>query len=273
MGGVAWAGLGANLGLTAAAVAVLMAGVVLWVARGGPAVVIDTVWGAGFALVAVVGWVASAGDGDGALRAVVTVLTVVWGLRLAVHLHRRNHGKGEDPRYEDLFARHDGGRVRVTALWVCLPQAVILWFVSLPVQVAQYVTIEPAWWLVGLGVAVWAVGLVFEAVGDWQLARFKADPGNRGRIMDRGLWRYTRHPNYFGDACVWWGLWLCACVTWPGAATVLSPLLMTFFLARGTGKPLTEKRMADRPGYAEYVERTSGFVPLPPRQRSISGSG
>lgn len=273
MGGVAWAGLGANLGLTAAAVVVLMAGVVAWVARGGAVVVIDTVWGAGFALVAVVTWVASAGDGDGALRAVVTVLTVVWGVRLAVHLHRRNHGRGEDPRYEDLFARHAGGRVRVTALWVCLPQAAILWFVSLPVQVAQYATVPPAWWLVGLGVVVWAAGLTFEAVGDAQLARFKTDPANRGRIMDRGLWRYTRHPNYFGDACVWWGLWLCACVTWPGAATVLSPLLMTFVLAKGTGKPLTEKRMADRPGYAEYVGRTSGFVPLPPRQRSTSGSG
>ncbi|SDU79558.1 DUF1295 domain-containing protein [Jiangella alkaliphila] len=267
MGGVAWAGLGVNLGLTAVAVVVLMAGVVLWVARGGAVVVIDTVWGAGFALVAVVTWLASAGDGDGVLRALVTVLTVMWGVRLAVHLHRRNHGKGEDPRYEDLFARHAGGRTRVAALWVCLPQAVILWFVSLPVQVAQYVTIEPAWWLVALGVLVWAVGLVFEAVGDAQLARFKADPVNRGRIMDRGLWRYTRHPNYFGDASVWWGLYLCACVTRPGAATVLSPLLMTFFLARGTGKPMTEQRMADRPGYAEYVERTSGFVPLPPRHR------
>jgi steroid 5-alpha reductase family enzyme len=104
------------------------------------------------------------------------------------------------------------------------------------------------------GLAVWAVGFAFEAVGDAQLARFRADPANAGRVMDRGLWSWTRHPNYFGDCLVWWGL------------SVLSPLVMTLLLTRGSGKPLLERHLADRPGYAAYVARTSGFVPLPPRR-------
>ncbi len=114
---------------------------------------------------------------------------------------------------------------------------------------------------------LWAVGFVFETVGDLQLTRFRNDPASRGQVLDTGLWRYTRHPNYFGDACVWWGLSLVAFSAWPGVLTILSPLVMTWFLAKGTGKPLLEKDMASRrPGYADYVRRTSGFVPLPPKK-------
>lgn len=123
--------------------------------------------------------------------------------------------------------------------------------------------------------------MLFEGIGDFQLARFKADPGNRGRIMDRGLWSWTRHPNYFGDFCVWWGLYLLACADWRAAAVaVVSPLPMSFLLTGGSGKALLERHMADRPGWAEYASRTSGFVPLPPRSaravspdRERSGSG
>jgi steroid 5-alpha reductase family enzyme len=118
------------------------------------------------------------------------------------------------------------------------------------------------------GVAVWAVGLFFEAVGDAQLAAFRRDERNRGTVLDRGLWRFTRHPNYFGDACVWFGLWLASAQQWPGLATVLSPVAMTWFLVAKTGKPLLESQLArTRPGYADYVRRTSGFVPWPPRSR------
>jgi steroid 5-alpha reductase family enzyme len=138
--------------------------------------------------------------------------------------------------------------------------------VSIPVQVAMFETSEPGA-LLYIGTAVWAVGFAFESIGDWQLARFRADPANQGQVMDRGLWRYTRHPNYFGDACVWWGLWLIAAQQWQGLVTVLSPVLMTWTLTRKTGKPTLEKDIADRrPGYKEYVERTSGFVPLPRRE-------
>ena len=115
------------------------------------------------------------------------------------------------------------------------------------------------------GCAVWLIGFFFEAVGDWQLTRFRADPANRGRIMDRGLWRYTRHPNYFGDACMWWGLFGTGYGSAVQLVTVVSPLLMTFILTRGTGQRLTDRRMAQtRPDYAEYAARTSGFIPLPP---------
>jgi steroid 5-alpha reductase family enzyme len=140
-----------------------------------------------------------------------------------------------------------------------------MWFVSLPVQVAMYERSTPGA-LTWIGTAVFSLGLFFEAVGDWQLSRFKADPDSKGKVMDRGLWHYTRHPNYFGDACVWWGLYLIAAQQWQGAFTILSTVLMTYTLANGTGKPTLERGMADRrPGYTDYIRRTSGFIPLPPR--------
>jgi steroid 5-alpha reductase family enzyme len=226
---------------------------------------VDTAWGLGFALVAVVTFALSSGHGDLTARLLSTALTVVWGVRLGVHIHRRNHGKPEDPRYADLLAK--GTRRPKTRMFirVYLLQAVLLWLVSLPVQVAQYGG-RPG--VAGYaGALVWLVGLVFEAVGDQQLSRFRADPANKGEVLNTGLWRYTRHPNYFGDACVWWGLFLLACHSWLGLATIISPLVMTALLAKGTGKPMLEKGMAERrPGYVDYVRSTSGFVPLPPKR-------
>lgn len=253
------------LAVSAGVIALLMAGVLFWVWRTGSVTVIDTVWGAGFAAVAVAGLFVTWADEGNGLRMLVAALTVVWGVRLAVHIGRRNRGAGEDKRYADLFERHPGGRVSVAARWVCAPQAAALWFVSLPVQVSQASTASPGWWAVA-GAAVWAVGMVFETVGDAQLARHRADPSRRGTVLDTGLWRYTRHPNYFGDACVWWGIYVCACSAWPAALTILSPALMTWTLARGTGKPLMEAHLSERPGYEDYVRRTSGFVPLPPKR-------
>jgi steroid 5-alpha reductase family enzyme len=225
---------------------------------------VDTVWGPGFAVVAVVAFGCSSGHGDLVARLLSTVLTFVWGVRLGVHIHRRNRGKPEDPRYTELLAK--GGARPRTRMYVrvYLTQAVLLWLVSLPVQVGQFGS-GPG--LVGyVGVVVWAVGLTFEAVGDQQLSAFRADPANKGEVLNTGLWRYTRHPNYFGDACVWWGLYLLACHSWLGAATIIAPLVMTGLLVKGTGKPLLEKGMADRrPGYADYVRSTSGFFPLPPK--------
>ncbi|MFF5992649.1 DUF1295 domain-containing protein [Prauserella flavalba] len=146
-----------------------------------------------------------------------------------------------------------------------LTQGAVLRFVSLPVVFAQRQT-EDLGTAGMLGVLVWTAGFAFEAVGDEQPRRFKSDPANRGRVPDRGLWRYTRHPNYSGDACVWWGRYLLAAQHLPGAATVLSPVLTTWLLARGIGTPLLERHLSEsRPGPREYVARTSGFVPLPPR--------
>ncbi|MET9230595.1 DUF1295 domain-containing protein [Lentzea sp. NPDC003310] len=225
---------------------------------------IDSVWGPGFAVIAVITLLLA--DGDATRQWVVTALTVVWGVRLGVHIHSRNRGKDEDPRYQDILKRAKGNP-RLRMYRVYLLQAVLMWVVSLPVQAAQHLE-APFGVLDVVGVVVWVVGFAFEAVGDWQLSQFRADPANKGAVMDRGLWRYTRHPNYFGDSVVWWGLFLFALHSWWGAATVIGPLVMTWLLAKGSGKPLLEKDIVSRrPGYAEYVRRTSGFFPLPPKSR------
>ncbi|MET8677389.1 DUF1295 domain-containing protein [Streptomyces sp. NPDC004647] len=256
-------------GLAAAAVAALVVMLVTFgVARAvGLHRIVDVAWGLAFVAVAVVSYGMSAGYGDGGRRLLVTVLTVVWGLRLAGHIAWRGGGHGEDPRYERLLDRARGSRDAYALRMVYLLQAALVWLVSLPVQAAQYVP-GPMGAIAAAGAALWLLGLVFEAVGDWQLALFKAEPANRGRIMDRGLWSWTRHPNYFGDFCVWWGLYLITCDD-PAAAGVsaVAPLVMSYLLINGSGKPLLERHMANRPGYAEYRARTSGFLPMPPRNR------
>jgi steroid 5-alpha reductase family enzyme len=148
-------------------------------------------------------------------------------------------------------------------------QAAATWFVALPLQLSAVRDATPAaWWPVTIaGILLWCLGVTFEAVGDQQLRRFKADPAHKGVIMDRGLWAWTRHPNYFGDACVWWGLWLVTITGWSSLLTVFSPVLMTYFLVYTTGARRTDKYMADRPGFSEYCSRTSFFVPLPPKSR------
>jgi len=187
-------------------------------------------------------------------------------VRLAVHIGLRSRGHGEDPRYVELLAKAPGNPQLFARRRIYLTQGVVMWFVSLPVQVAMFEQGE-ANLVTWLGLLLWLVGFTFESVGDWQLTRFRNDPASQGQVLDTGLWRYTRHPNYFGDACVWWGLFLVACSAWPGRAH--GPLAAgdDLLLARGTGKPLLEKDMASRrPGYADYVRRTSGFVPLPPEK-------
>jgi steroid 5-alpha reductase family enzyme len=260
-------GLGGNLAVTAGVVLMLVLVTFAVALRRDRYDTIDSAWGLGFAVVALVTFGLSGGHGDPLSRALAAGLTTVWGVRLSVHIHARNRGQPEDRRYAEMV-RRAGPRARGRLFTrVYLTQAGVLWLVSLPVQVAQYGPAAPApvrW----LGVAVWAVGFVFESVGDRQLSRFRADPDNRGRVLDSGLWRYTRHPNYFGDACVWWGLYLLACHGWLGIGTVISPLAMTALLAKGSGKPMLERDIAERrPEYADYVRRTSGFIPLPPRPR------
>ncbi|MFJ7199648.1 MULTISPECIES: DUF1295 domain-containing protein [unclassified Streptomyces] len=268
MNAFAWSDFAANLGWAAAtALAVMLSTFAVALAQGMHRVV-DVAWGAAFVAVALVTFVLSAGHGDPARRVLVTGLTVVWGLRLAARIARRGSGDGEDPRYEAMTARASGNRNLYALRTIYLLQGSLVWLVSLPVQAAQY-TPAPLSALAWAGTGVWAVGLFFETVGDAQLARFKADPAHRGRIMDRGLWRYTRHPNYFGDFCVWWGLFLVACdAGWqPAAASVLSPLAMSLLLTKGSGKRLLERHMATRPGWPAYAARTSGFFPRPPRSR------
>ncbi|MFJ6728303.1 DUF1295 domain-containing protein [Streptomyces sp. NPDC091281] len=264
MNGFAWGAFAANLGWSALAAFAVM-GVTFAVAvRKGLHRIVDVAWGLAFTAVALATLVASAGEGDDTRRYLVTALTAVWGVRLAVHIGRRGRGHGEDPRYEKMLAKAPGNPNLYALRMVYLLQGALVWLVSLPVQAAAYVS-GPLGWVAVAGIVVWAVGLFFEAVGDAQLARFKADPAHRGRVMDRGLWSWTRHPNYFGDFCVWWGLYLFTCDALPAAAvSLVSPVVMSLLLTRGSGQRLLERHMADRPGYAEYVQRTSGFFPLPP---------
>ena len=181
-------------------------------------------------------------------------------------MHRRNAGKGEDPRYTKMLEGENGDPFLVAVRKVYLVQGAAIWFVSLPIQVSA-ATGGGVVVVAALGVLLWLVGLVFEAVGDAQLAAFKADPASKGQVMDHGLWGWTRHPNYFGDSAVWWGIFLVAASAWPGVLTVLSPAVMTYFLVFATGARLLEQHMAERPGYPAYQERTSSFLPRPPRQR------
>jgi steroid 5-alpha reductase family enzyme len=229
--------------------------------------VVDVAWGPGFGLLALVALALAGGYGSPGRKALLAAATLVWGLRLGGFIAWRSRGKGEDPRYAEMLDKAPGNRAAYALRKVFLLQAGLIWLISVPVQAGMFQRGGGGWAATaGVGVVLWLGGLVFESVGDWQLARFKADPAHKGRVMDRGLWRYTRHPNYFGDACVWWGLFLISLGSWWGLIAVYSPVVMTFLLAGGSGKPITEGRMAARPGYREYVARTSGFLPWPPRR-------
>lgn len=229
--------------------------------------VVDTMWGLGFVLVAAqTALVSSGGDGDPALRWILLAMVAVWGVRLAWHLHRRNNGQAEDPRYQELADADGRSFTQVALMRVFLPQGIAMWLVATPIMVGAN-NQELSLWMLVLGLVVWAIGFIFESVGDAQLAAFKKDPDNKGKLMDRGLWRYTRHPNYFGDACVWIGIWIVVAGSWAGLATVIGPIAMTVFLTKVTGAALNEKGMKkSKPGYEEYVLRTSGFIPLPPKK-------
>ncbi len=223
--------------------------------------IVDIFWGLGFTGVA---WLSFAlGHGAADRRALLAALTTGWGVRLAAYLAWRNLGRGEDPRYAAMRARH-GSRWPVASLAIVFGlQGALMWLISLPLQVAAG-SAAPLGPLDAAGAALVLVGVSFEATADLQLWRFKKDPANRGQVMTRGLWRYSRHPNYFGDFVVWWGLWVIAAGA-GGWWTVLSPVVMSTLLMRVSGVPLLEKAMRQRPGYDEYVRRTSAFFPRPPR--------
>jgi steroid 5-alpha reductase family enzyme len=227
--------------------------------------IVDVVWGFGFVVVA---WVVRLqGDTNETRQWLLVAMVTVWGLRLAGYLFWRNHGRPEDYRYRAMRKRW-GARFPVVSLaTVFTLQGVLMWIVSLPLQLGQVRDGDGVGMLAAIGAAVWAVGIVFEAVGDVQLARFKADPANDGRVMDLGLWRCTRHPNYFGDSCVWWGIGLVAAESGVGAWGLVGSLVMTVLLLKVSGVALLERSLHKRkPEYAEYAARTSAFVPLPPKR-------
>lgn len=230
---------------------------------------IDAFWGAGMGVMAIASFVQVSQPGDLAL--LLLVMTSAWGFRLGVHLFLRWRQEGEDARYERMLRKdREKGRFAVAALSkVFLAQAVLLFITCLPAQMGILGSAAgtPLSALAWLGLGVFLIGIFFEWVGDWQLRQFRADPANKGEVLDTGLWHYTRHPNYFGDACVWWGIWLAAAsLDWEVAVwSVTGPVFLTFTLTRWSGAPLLEGGMKKRrPKYAGYIERTSGFFPLPP---------
>jgi len=228
----------------------------------------DIFWGPGFALVA---WVyfALTPEGFSTRKLVIATLVTIWGLRLAWHIGRRNLGHEEDYRYK-------AWRVSNGSIWwwksyfqVFALQGFLLWIISTPLMMAQFAS-EPANLTLfdGLGVIIWLIGFLFETVGDWQLTRFKSNPANKGKVMHTGLWRYTRHPNYFGDATLWWGYFLIALSVPNGFFSIFSPILMTVMLMRVSGVAMLEQNLKKtKPEYTDYIATTNAFFPGSPHKQ------
>ncbi|MEQ8674270.1 MAG: DUF1295 domain-containing protein [Aggregatilineales bacterium] len=228
--------------------------------------IIDIFWGLGFVAVAYTYNVFS--EGFAMRETIVFVLVILWGVRLSAHLAYRNLPKGEDFRYQKWREQHGDSYWWISFFRVNLLQGVIMWIVSAPLLAAQFSdTPDSITALDIIGIVVWAIGFTFEALGDWQLMQFKRNPANKGKVMDQGLWRYTRHPNYFGDAMVWWGFFLIALNTPNGFLTIFSPLIMTFLLMRVSGVAMLERTLKEtKPAYKQYIESTSAFFPMPPKK-------
>lgn len=227
--------------------------------------IVDPVWPLGFVAIA---WTLRATvDSDSPTAWLLVAMVSVWGLRLSGYLAWRKHGAPEDYRYQAMRRRW-GSRFWIISLATVFGlQGVLMWVVSLPLQLGLARPASSIGALAIIGALVWTIGFGFESIGDVQLARFKADPANAGRVMDRGLWRYTRHPNYFGDACAWWGIALVAASTVVGSIGFVGSLVMTVLLLRISGVALLERSLQKRKaGWAEYASRTSAFVPRPPRR-------
>ena len=224
---------------------------------------VDSIWSLKFLLCAGVYVVAQAAPSQRAQ--LMLVLVALWAVRLSAHITWRNHGHGEDRRYQQIRRNNDPGFAFKSLYIVFGLQALLAWIISLPLLAAA-TSAEPLGVLDAVGCALWLIGFVFEAGGDWQLARFTANPANTGKVMDRGFWGWTRHPNYFGDACAWWGLGVLG-IAAGGWWSIPGPLLMTLLLLKVSGVTLLEKDIGERrPGYADYVRRTSAFLPRPPRR-------
>jgi len=258
--------------LVSTAAVTLAAVVLLWlisVVRADTSIV-DPFWGPGFVLIAATAYLV--GEGFEPRRLLLTGMVAIWGLRLGFHLLGRNLHEGEDRRYRAMRAHWGSSFCWVSLGTVFLLQGVLMWIISIPIQTVATASAPPGLAPTDvLGVALWCLGMFFEVFGDQQLRRFKADPGNKGKVLDTGLWAYTRHPNYFGDAMVWWGIFAVAAGVPAGWWTVFSPLVMNFFLLRVSGVAMLEKDIAERrPEYRAYIERTSAFIPRPPRPRGAA---
>jgi len=225
--------------------------------------VADVAWGGGFivaALAALVSW------GAATHRAVIVVaLVIIWGARLMLHIGVRNLGKGEDARYRKW--REEWGKYATLRSFfqIYLLQGVLLLVISLPIIRAITAPDSPLGFLDLLGTMVWLIGFLFEAVSDWQLLQFKKDRANKGKVITTGLWRYSRHPNYFGEVTLWWGVFLLALAAPGGWMTIIGPITITALILGVSGIPMLEKKYEGNAEFDEYKRRTSAFFPLPPK--------
>jgi steroid 5-alpha reductase family enzyme len=222
----------------------------------------DVLWGTGFIVAAVTAVFSGSEIG---LRAwIVFILVLVWGTRLTVHIYIRNRGKPEDARYRKW--REDWGEhAAIQAFFkIFMLQGMLMLVVSLPVIYIIVSRDSALRQLDLLGIAVWLTGFLFETIGDRQLARFKKRPSSKGKIMTEGLWSWTRHPNYFGEVTLWWGVYIIALSVKNGWLTILGPLTITLLILKVSGIPLLEEKYKDNPEFQAYKRRTSAFFPLPP---------
>lgn len=224
----------------------------------------DVAWGTGFILVA---WATLVLYGSFSPRQwIVNLLVLIWGLRLAIRIHLRNRGKGEDVRYQKWREEWGKSFVIRSYLQVFLLQGFILLLNITPVLFINTYDVGNPNLLDLFGVFLWVLGFFFESVGDWQLDRFISDPNNRGKVMDRGLWRYSRHPNYFGEVTMWWGIYMLALSVPEGWMSIIGPLTISYIILFVSGVPMTERFMEDNPVFADYKRRTSVFIPWVPRK-------
>lgn len=219
----------------------------------------DIAWGLGFTLLA---WTSLYIAGDFGTRGlVVSILVSIWGLRLAFHIYKRNRGKDEDYRYLEWRKAWGKWFYLRSYLQVYLLQGLLLFLIVMPVLFINRNTGSSVNYLDILGILIWAIGFIFEVIGDAQLVKFIKNPENKDKLMQSGLWKYTRHPNYFGEVTQWWGIWIIALSVADGWMTIIGPLTITVLILKVSGIPMLEKNMAKKPGFAEYKRQTSIFLP------------
>jgi len=228
--------------------------------------IVDLFWGLGFVVAALFYFLITYGSGP--RKIILLILVAIWGLRLSIYLALRNIGKGEDFRYREFRKKYGEKRYWwISFFQTFLMQGVLMWLISAPLLGAQYIGINNSLnFLDYIGLFFWIIGFAFEAGGDYQLSVFKADPLNKGKVMNRGFWRYTRHPNYFGDSSIWWGYGF-MCLAAGGNFLVLGSILMTVLIIKVSGVALLEKSLKEqKPEYKEYIEKTSAFLPWFPKK-------
>ena len=257
--------MGSALLIAATSIAVIMVSTWLLSLVLKNASIVDIVWGLGFA---VTSWVlAITVDGNSGRQILLAIMVGIWGVRLGGYLAKRNIGHGEDWRYKAMRKKKGPRFGLISLVTVFGLQGSLMFVVSMPVIFGNGDSSPGVGPIAVMGILVWAVGLGFEAIGDLQLTRFKKDPNNAGKVMSTGLWSITRHPNYFGDALLWWGIGIVGAETGSGVIGFVGPLVMTLFLLKVSGVPMMERSlMKRREGYAEYVARTSAFIPRPPKK-------